>query len=122
MAHSPQACHALGRLVGALRRTPRAELRARYARGFMQALALRASRGRNARVLRRMAGHLRDGLDAAARAELAGAIAEYRRGLVPLAVPMALVRHHARRQATAYLLGQAYLEPHPPELLLRDHV
>ena len=122
MAHSPQAYRALGRLVAELRRVPRAEFRARYAREFMQALATRASRGRNANVLQHMAGYLRDGLDAADRAELAESIGDYRRGLVPLVVPVTLVRHHARRQAVAYLLGQVYLDPHPKELMLRNHV
>jgi uncharacterized protein YbgA (DUF1722 family)/uncharacterized protein YbbK (DUF523 family) len=122
LAHSPAAYRALGRLVASPAAAPRAELRERYSRGFMQALALRATRGRNANVLQHMAGHLRDGLDAADRAELAETIADYRRGLVPLVVPVTLVRHHARRLAVAYLLGQVYLDPHPKELMLRNHV
>jgi uncharacterized protein YbgA (DUF1722 family)/uncharacterized protein YbbK (DUF523 family) len=122
MAHSPEAYRALGRLVAALRSVPSAEFRERYARGFMQALARRATRGRNANVLQHMAGHLREGLDAADRAELAGSIHDYRAGLVPLVVPVTLVRHHARRLAAAYLLGQVYLDPHPKELMLRNHV
>ena len=88
----------------------------------MRALRLRASRGRNANVLQHMAGHLRDGLDAPDRAELSDAIHDYRSGLLPLVVPITLVRHHARRQSVAYLLGQVYLEPHPKELMLRNHV
>jgi uncharacterized protein YbgA (DUF1722 family) len=122
MAHSPEAYRALGRLVAAVRSIPPAEFRERYARAFMQALALRATRGRNANVLQHMAGHLREGLDAADRAELAGSIHDYRAGLVPLVVPVTLVRHHARRLAVAYLLGQVYLDPHPKELMLRNHV
>jgi len=122
LAHSPEAHRALGRLVAHVRRVPRAAFRARYAREFMRALSLRASRGRNANVLQHMAGYLRDGLDAPDRAELREAIGDYRRGLVPLVVPMTLVRHHARRQAVGYLMGQVYLEPHPKELMLRNHV
>jgi uncharacterized protein YbbK (DUF523 family)/uncharacterized protein YbgA (DUF1722 family) len=122
LAHSPAAHRALGRLVAELRGLPRAGLRARYARGFMRALARRATRGGHAKVLRHMAGQLRDGLDAADRAELAEAIGEYRRGRVPLVVPITLVRHHARRGGVATLLGQVYLEPHPSELMLRNHV
>lgn len=122
LAHSPGAYRALGRLVAGLRSLPRAEFRERYARDFMRALALRASRGRNANVLQHVAGCLREGLDAADRAELSEAIHDYRRGLLPLVVPMTLVRHHARRLAVATLLGQLYLEPHPKELMLRNHV
>jgi uncharacterized protein YbgA (DUF1722 family) len=39
-----------------------------------------------------------------------------------LIVPLTLLRHHARAAAVDYLLGQIYLEPHPRELMLRNHV
>jgi uncharacterized protein YbgA (DUF1722 family)/uncharacterized protein YbbK (DUF523 family) len=121
MAHSPEAYRALGRLVAGQKRE-RADLRERYQAGFMAALARRATPGRNANVLQHMAGYLRDGIAAPDRAELAESIHDYRRGLVPLVVPLTLVRHHARRLGVAYLLGQIYLEPHPKELMLRNHV
>jgi uncharacterized protein YbgA (DUF1722 family) len=35
---------------------------------------------------------------------------------------MTLMRHHVRRRKVAYLLEQTYLEPHPRELSLRNHV
>jgi uncharacterized protein YbgA (DUF1722 family)/uncharacterized protein YbbK (DUF523 family) len=122
MAHSPEAYRELGRLVAGQKQRERAELRRRYAAGFMDALARRATPGRNANVLEHMAGHLRDGIGTEDRAELAEAIRDYRRGLVPLVVPVTLVRHHARRIGAAYLLEQLYLEPHPKELMLRNHV
>jgi uncharacterized protein YbgA (DUF1722 family) len=31
------------------------------------------------------------------------------------------VKHHVRRHGIAYLAGQRYLEPHPKELMLRNH-
>jgi uncharacterized protein YbgA (DUF1722 family) len=37
-------------------------------------------------------------------------------------VPMTLLRHHVRKHGSPYLEGQAYLEPHPKELMLRNHV
>ena len=56
------------------------------------------------------------------RAELGEVIAEYRRGLVPLVVPLTLLKHHVRRLGLAYLADQVYLDPHPKELMLRNHV
>jgi uncharacterized protein YbgA (DUF1722 family) len=122
MAHSPDAFRALGRWVASVRRTPRAEFRERYERDFMAALRKLASRGRNANVLQHAAGYLKKQLDPASRAELADLIHDYRRGLVPLVVPMTLIRHHSRRLEIDYLNGQTYLEPHPKELMLRNHV
>jgi uncharacterized protein YbgA (DUF1722 family) len=122
MAHAPKAYAELGRLVAGMKSLPRAELRARYEAGFMAALAKRATPGRNANVLEHMAGYLREGLDAADRAELVGLIRDHRLGLSPLVVPLTLIRHHARRCGIAYLLGQVWLDPHPKELMLRNHV
>ena len=58
----------------------------------------------------------------APRAELADVIQDYRRGLVPLVVPLMLIKHHVRRLGVAYLADQTYLSPHPKELMLRNHV
>ena len=56
------------------------------------------------------------------KAELLTCIDEYRRGLVPLVVPVTLVRHYVRLHGVSYLAGQTYLEPHPRELMLRNRV
>ena len=54
--------------------------------------------------------------------DLAELIHDYRKGLVPLVVPVTLIAHHVRRHDIAYLQGQTFLEPHPRELMLRNHV
>jgi uncharacterized protein YbgA (DUF1722 family) len=87
----------------------------------MEAYAIRATRGRHANVLAHMAGYFKRALEADARAELAEVIDEYRRGLVPLVVPVTLVKHHVRRLDVGHLAGQVYLNPHPKELMLRNH-
>ena len=69
-----------------------------------------------------MAGYFKDRLDAASKRELADTIADYRHGLVPLVLPLTLVRHYVRMFSVANLAGQTYLEPHPKELMLRNHV
>jgi uncharacterized protein YbgA (DUF1722 family)/uncharacterized protein YbbK (DUF523 family) len=121
MAHSPAAYKALGPLVAGAKAMGRAELRGAYCEGVMHALQQPATRGKHANVLQHMAGYVSEALDAADRAELASTIDDYRKGLVPLVVPVTLLRHHVRRQDVAYLLGQVYLDPHPRELLLRNH-
>jgi uncharacterized protein YbgA (DUF1722 family) len=122
MAHSTVAYRELGRLVAEMKQTPRAEFREQYERGFMEALTKMASRGRNANVLQHAAGHLKAVLDSPSRTELARLIDDYREGLVPLVVPITLIGHYVRRHQIEYLSGQVYLEPHPRELMLRNHV
>jgi uncharacterized protein YbgA (DUF1722 family)/uncharacterized protein YbbK (DUF523 family) len=122
LAHDPDAYRRLGRLVAGAKGLPRDEVRARYAETFMRAMARLAKAGRQTNVLQHMAGYFKDLLPADERRELQDAIADYRAGLVPLVVPLTLLRHHARKHAVAYLQGQTYLEPHPKELMLRNHV
>ena len=122
MAHSPDAYRHLGRLVAGGRDQPRDELAGRYARDFMDALSRLATRGRHTNVLQHMAGYFKDRLDEASKGELQAAIEDYRRGLVPLVVPITLLKLYVRVHGSDYLEGQVYLEPHPKELMLRNHV
>ena len=122
MAHSPMAYRQLGRLVAGARTVPRQQFERRYTAAFMAALKTLAVPGRHANVLQHMAGYFKNLLDAESKVELAAAIDDYRRGLVPLIVPITLVRHHVRVHGVSYLADQRYLEPHPKELMLRNHV
>ena len=122
MAHSPKAYSELGRFVANAKRLARDQMRDDYELAFMDALKKLATTARHTNVLHHMLGYLRGHLDATARAELVTLIDDYRRGLVPLIVPITLFRHYIREFDIAYLRGQVYLEPHPKELMLRNHV
>lgn len=122
LAHSPEQYGRLGRLVATAGRALPREVLEEYGRRLMEALSARATRGRHANVLQHLAGFLKRDLPMDERAELAEIIAEYRRGLVPLIVPITLLRHHVRRVDVAYLADQVYLNPHPKELMLRNHI
>ena len=67
-------------------------------------------------------GHFKRRLDTASRDDLLAVLEDYRLGLVPHIVPLTLVRHHARRLEVEYLLDQSYLNLHPKELALLNHV
>jgi uncharacterized protein YbgA (DUF1722 family) len=77
---------------------------------------------RHVNVLQHILGYVSDRLDGAARRELIEIIDDYGRGILPLVVPLTLVRHHVRQFGIGYLQGQTYLGPHPKELMLRNHV
>jgi uncharacterized protein YbgA (DUF1722 family)/uncharacterized protein YbbK (DUF523 family) len=122
LAHSTAAYAELGRLVAAAANMPRSRLRDEYEAAFMKTMSIVATPRRHTNVLMHMAGHLKKQLDAASKQELLACIEEYRRGLVPLIVPLTLLRHHVRVHEVAYLAGQTYLQPHPRELMLRNRV
>jgi uncharacterized protein YbgA (DUF1722 family) len=73
-------------------------------------------------ALQHLAGFFKRQLGPAERGEIADVIRDYRLGLVPLVVPLTLIKHHVRRLGVAYLADQIYLSPHPKELMLRNHV
>jgi uncharacterized protein YbgA (DUF1722 family)/uncharacterized protein YbbK (DUF523 family) len=122
LAHQPSAYSALGKLMGEAKSRDRSEVRRDYRRGFMAALAALATPRKHVNVLMHMLGHFRKTLDDATRSDLVQAIEDYHRGLVPLVVPITLFRHYVRRHAVEYLAGQVYLDPHPKELMPRNHV
>lgn len=121
LAHSPAHYAKLGRLVASAGARTREKL-GEYGTLFMEALAVRATRARHGNVLQHLAGFFKRQLDAPSRAELAELIQEYRGGLVPLVVPLTLVKHYVRNFDLTYLADQVYLSPHPKELMLRNHV
>ena len=122
LAHSTQAYTRLGRIVAGAKGVDREALRARYTAGFMDALSEMATPKRHTNVLQHMVGYFKKTLDMGSRNELLAAIDDYRLGLVPLIVPITLLRHHVRVHNVVYLAGQVYLAPHPKELMLRNHV
>jgi uncharacterized protein YbgA (DUF1722 family) len=88
----------------------------------MRTLGATATRARHTNVLEHALGHFKKVLDTRARALLLDAIRDYRAELVPLVVPVTLIAHYVHLYEVDYLAGQTYLEPHPKELLLRNHV
>lgn len=122
LSHSPQRYRELGRLVAKAGTSDRDELRADYTSGFMTTLGATATRARHTNVLEHALGHFKKVLDARARVLLVDAIGDYRAELVPLVVLVTLIGHYVRLYEIDYLAGQTYLEPHPKELMLRNHI
>ena len=122
MAHSLPRYRELGRLVADVKAVPRADFSRRYEDEFMTAMTTLATTSRHTNVLMHALGHFKRGLDSRSRAELLTIIDDYKQQLVPRIVPLTLIRHHAQVLDVSYLLGQTYLNPHPKELALLNHV
>jgi uncharacterized protein YbgA (DUF1722 family)/uncharacterized protein YbbK (DUF523 family) len=123
MAHSPEHYQKMGRLVAEAGNLPWSELVDNYGQILMASLQVLATPGRHVNVLQHLMGFLKEFLSSADKAELLGLIKDYQQGLVPLIVPLTLLKHHLGRQSVAdWVHQQVYLKPYPKELMLRNHV
>jgi uncharacterized protein YbgA (DUF1722 family)/uncharacterized protein YbbK (DUF523 family) len=123
MAHSPQGQRELGRLVADAGSRPLDEVLREYGLKLMEILSQIAKRKLHTNVLQHVMGFVKDQIDSADKQELLEVIESYRLGMVPLIVPITLLRHHLRRHPThEWLDRQTYLDPYPAELMLRNHV
>jgi uncharacterized protein YbgA (DUF1722 family)/uncharacterized protein YbbK (DUF523 family) len=123
MAHSPAHYRQMGRLVAQAGVLPWEELTSQCATLLMEGLRTIATTGRHYNVLQHAIGFLKYDLDPVDKAELLGLMEDYRRELVPLIVPITLLKHHlARNPVPDWIHQQVYLNPYPKELMLRNHV
>jgi len=122
LSHSQPHYQVLGRLVGHAEDHRPTELASRYGELFMKALAVKATVRKHVNVLQHMLGYFKARLGAHEKAELLGVIGDYHHGLTPLIVPLTLIKHYVQIFDIGYILDQIYLNPHPKELMLRNHV
>ena len=122
LAHDESLYRRLGRLVGSFGQLPDDEIYRDYAPLFAAAFARSATVARHVYVLEHLFGYLKRSVSSVEKRAIAAAIADYRAGHVPLVVPISLLRFLVASHAVEYVQGQLYLEPHPRELMLRNHV
>lgn len=122
LSHSQKHYRLMGHLVAHLKEYPLDGFYKRYEALLMEAFALTATPRKHANVLQHMMGYFKKQLSSDEKQELLESISRYRAGLVPLIVPLTLINHYVRKYDQPYLRGQLYLNPHPIELQLRNHV
>ncbi len=122
LSHGRTRYTEMGNLVARAKDLPVEEAYDRYQKLLMDALSQRATPAKCADVLTHMLGHLRTFLSHEEKMELLDVIDRYRNRLIPLVVPATLFRHFIRKYGIAYLERQVFLNPHPAELMLRNHV
>jgi uncharacterized protein YbgA (DUF1722 family)/uncharacterized protein YbbK (DUF523 family) len=122
MSHSPKHYELLGKLVAQIKGIPQPELYEHYQTQLMEALRLKTTIKKNVNVLLHVMGYFKKNLSSAEKEELLEIIDEFRKGYIPLIVPVTLLNHYVRKYEQPYLKDQYYLHPHPIELKLRNHV
>jgi uncharacterized protein YbgA (DUF1722 family)/uncharacterized protein YbbK (DUF523 family) len=122
LSHSQNHYRTMGKLVAQVKEIPVKEFYKRYESLLMEALTLQATPKKHINVLQHMMGYFKKQLSAQEKKELLEIVDRYREGYLPLIVPITLINHYVRKYDQPYLSKQYYLNPHPVELQLRNHV
>ncbi len=122
LAHSPKHYQELGKLVADIKNYNPSDFAENYSRLFMEGLSLKSTVAKNVNVLHHILGFLKKQLTSDEKKYLLSIIEDYREELVPLIVPITLIRQYVEKFKVEYIQDQYYLNPHPKELMLRNHV
>lgn len=122
MAHNINAYRELGRMVARAKEYDRNQLASEYISRLMNALKLSSTIKKNVNALHHVMGYFKKELSSDEKQELLEIIKNYSDSLVPIIVPITLLNHYVRKYDQMYLKEQVYLNPHPMELKLRNHV
>lgn len=94
----------------------------KYLSNMMSLLKCIATRKNHVNTLQHLQGYLKHDLDAEDKKELCSLISDYYKGLLPLVVPITLLKHHFRKHPKQYISESFYLQPHPGEMMLLNHI
>lgn len=122
MAHSPQDYTVLGHMLADAGKSSPQTLGERYFPALMTALSKLATRKTHTNVLMHLQGYLKKDLSPEEKQELAKIIEQYRTDQIPLIVPITLLKHHFANHPNEYIARQAYLQPYPDDLSLRNSI
>ncbi|PCI79927.1 MAG: hypothetical protein COB20_03785 [SAR86 cluster bacterium] len=98
------------------------EVAEEYLLSLMRALKIPATRGNHVNVLQHIQGYLKKPLDADDKLELTETVEKYRRGQLPLIVPITLLNHFFRKQPDEYIANSWYMNPCPEEMSLQNPI
>ncbi len=122
MAHSQSSYNGLGQLVATAGTGDARAIAQRYIGELMAALKMPAKRKAHTNVLLHILGYLKQTVTGGVREEIARVIEQYRIGHVHLAVPITLLQHYLNSHGSDYIRRQAYLNPYPAQLGLRNYI
>jgi uncharacterized protein YbgA (DUF1722 family)/uncharacterized protein YbbK (DUF523 family) len=122
LAHSPEIYRQLGKLVARAGTLSIDHLIGSYQPLLLQALWRQTTPSKHLNVLQHMLGYFKQQLSSDEKQEALDLLSRYRQGELPLVVPLTLMGHFVRKYQQPYLSQQVYLNPHPLELQLHNHV
>lgn len=120
LAHDETTYRQLGRMVAELNKDNLQAVANNYVDSLMTGLRKPATRKRHANVLMHVMGFFKNQLSGDDKQEILELLEAYRKGQLPLIVPITMMKHHLRRYPHPYIEQQYYMNPYPEELMLRN--
>lgn len=121
-SHNEAIYRKMGKLVANHEQLPQEKLCHEYFQLLIKAMKLKPTVKKHINVMQHVMGYFKKDLSPDEKQELLEVFDNYREELVPLIVPITLLNHYVRKYKKDYLKQQLYLNPHPIELKLRNHV
>ena len=122
MSHNQVIAKELGSLLADNYKSDMPTLTGQYLSKAMALLKHPATRENHTNTLQHIQGYLKKNLSIEDKLELTSKINQYREGLLPLIVPITLLRHHFRHHPNSYISHSYYMRPHPDELSLLNQI
>ena len=124
MSRNVNACKAIGRILAnsGSGSVSTEDVASQFITLLMEGLRCVATRKTHTNVLQHIRGYLKRDLGHEDRQEMDNLITQYSSGQVPLVVPVTLLKHHFKHHSSGYIEKQAYMQPYPEQLSLRNHI
>ncbi len=122
MAHSPSNLKEMGKIVANTNPDLLHSSVKDYKILLDKTLKILTDRKKNRNVLDHIMGYFKNDLSSGEKEELKILFDRYYNGLLPIIVPITMLNHYVNKYNNEYLKGQFYLNPHPMELMLLNHV
>lgn len=118
--HKEKSMRVLGRLLANMKEAELETVAKEYIEIFMDALKQPIKRPQKANLLYRIQKHIKRNLNKEEKAEVMGLIEQYRQGIVPLIVPMTLLKFFVNKYKAD--TDVAVMNPYPMSLGLQNNI
>jgi uncharacterized protein YbgA (DUF1722 family)/uncharacterized protein YbbK (DUF523 family) len=122
MSHNQKNLTELGRIAAGTAGKVNQKTREKYFQLLTETMRLHATTRKHVNVLMHLIGYFKKDITGDEKCEFLNVVDNFQQGLVPLIVPLTLLKHYMTKYKKTYLESQWYIEPHPLELMLRNHV
>lgn len=121
MAHHPQKYRALGHALANARKENLSVYLLEYSNAFMEIMSGHTSLKKQTDVLFHLFGFFKKEISSAEKEEFLELVKQYKNKMIPMIVPITMLRHYLKKYPVDWLKAQVYFDPYPEALLLRSY-